>query len=90
MANSPIRGRYDRTVDRQSAYEMLLARAEQKAPENVERRHSPTGRSEQRAPRSASRQSFGEAMAKSVVRSIGSQLGRQIVRGILGSIFKGK
>ena len=33
-----------------------------------------------------SRQTVGEAMAKSVARSIGSQIGRQIVRGILGSL----
>lgn len=90
MANSPIRNRYDRTVDRRSAYEMLLARAGQTAQENEDRGSFPIGRTEPRVRRSANRQGFGEAMAKSVARSIGSQLGRQIVRGILGSIFKGK
>jgi hypothetical protein len=31
-----------------------------------------------------------EAMAKSAARSVGSNLGRQIMRGVLGSIFKGR
>ena len=31
-----------------------------------------------------------EAATKSVVRSMGSTLGRQIVRGVLGSIFRGR
>jgi uncharacterized protein len=31
-----------------------------------------------------------ESAAKSTVRAIGSQLGRQIIRGVLGSIFKGR
>jgi hypothetical protein len=31
-----------------------------------------------------------ETMAKSVVRSVGSSLGRQMVRGLLGSLLKGR
>jgi len=33
---------------------------------------------------------MGEAFAKSVTRTVGSAIGRQIVRGILGSLFKGR
>ena len=44
--------------------------------------------------RSSSRQSIGEAMLKSAVRSASSSIGRgigsRIVRGILGSLFKGR
>lgn len=36
------------------------------------------------------RQGIVEAMTKSVARSVGSAIGRQIVRGVLGSIFKGR
>lgn len=88
MLNSPVRSKYDHTVDRQSAHEMLLARAKEAAAlEGLrEERYAGTGRSAS-SPRS-NRQGLAEAMAKSVARSIGSQLGRQIVRGILGSIFK--
>lgn len=40
------------------------------------------------APRASSRQSVGEAFAKSMVRTVGNQLGRQVVRGLLGAILR--
>ena len=80
LKNSPLAGRYDEAVDRQSAHEKLQARSD-KAAKEVEKSPKKKGRQ---------RQSVGEAMAKSVARAIGSQLGRQIVRGIMGSIFKGR
>jgi hypothetical protein len=36
------------------------------------------------------RDTLGQAMAKSVVRSVGSAIGREIVRGVLGSILRGR
>jgi len=83
---SPLRGRYEQPLDRQSAYEMLQARAQtdrdRQAAEPQPRRQERTGRRT-----AGSRQSVGEAMIKSAARSIGSQIGRQIIRGLLGSIF---
>ena len=93
MRKSPLRGRYDQVVDRQSAFELLKERAEAaqahqerqqaeleaaKIRQEQERAHRKVGRK---------RQSMGEAMVKSAARTIGSQIGRQIVRGILGSMF---
>ena len=85
-------------VDRESAHETLTARAAQAAEDahriaETAERDTP---SSMRTPRSKAgrgssrRQGIGEAMAKSVVRSLGSQIGRQIVRGILGSLFRGR
>ena len=37
-----------------------------------------------------SRQGVFETLAKSVARSVGSSFGRQIVRGLLGSLLKGR
>ncbi len=34
--------------------------------------------------------SFAETFASSAARSIGSRLGREIVRGVLGSLFRGR
>jgi len=84
LKNSPLAGRYDEAVDRQSAHETLQARSDEAAKE-VERvvEKAPKKKGRQR-------QSVGEAMAKSVARAMGTQLGRQIVRGIMGSIFKGR
>ncbi len=84
---SPLAGRYDITIDRESAHEILNARAEQAA---LEAEYSARKPSKRTASRGRQRQSMGEAMAKSVARSVGSQLGRQVVRGILGAIFKGR
>ncbi len=93
VQRSPMRGRYDASIDRQSAYEMLKQRAEtarieetqrleelqsEKLERQTKRRQSSGGRK---------RQTVGEAMIKSAARSIGSSIGRQIIRGVLGSIF---
>lgn len=85
IANNYLGDRYDTRIDRQSAYEMLSARAE-KAAEAAERsaRKEPASK----AKKSGGRQSVWEAMMKSVARSVGSSFGRQLVRGVLGSLLK--
>lgn len=86
IKRSPLKNRYENTVDRESAYEILKARTQQTAPvmaaPNATKPASRSGRG--REP-----QSVVEAMAKSAARAIGSQLGRQIVRGVLGSLLGG-
>ena len=49
--------------------------------ERQERTRAPAPRA-----RSSSRESVGEAFAKSMLRSIGSQVGRELLRGVLGSL----
>jgi hypothetical protein len=83
ISRSPLRGKYDEEIDRESAYELLKQRAEKMQAETA-RQDNATVRKRP----SSGRQSVVEAMIKSTVRSIGSQLGRQIVRGILGSFLK--
>ena len=78
IKQSTLYGHYERIVDRESAYEMLKARA----PETQ------TGSG--RAPGPAEKSEVGvllDAFGKSAVRAIGSQVGREIIRGVLGSIF---
>lgn len=91
---SPIKGRYDVAIDRESAHEILTIRAKLKQPQAKASKvsaqsSSPKSKNTQRRPRS-NRQSIGEAMIKSAARSIGSQIGRQIIRGILGSLQFGR
>jgi len=74
LQSSPLRGRYEQTLDRESAFEILKARAD-------------TAQPAQPPARSSRRSSPGEALITSAARAIGSQLGRQIIRGILGSLF---
>jgi uncharacterized protein len=90
-AKSPMAGRYDIAIDRDSAYEQLRVRAAslaaaQPAEEASAARvpHRSTGRARSEP------QSMTEAFAKSAARAVGSRLGREIVRGVLGSIFRGR
>ncbi len=83
LNRSPLKGRYDTALDRESAYELLKQRADVKAETEISSsRETKSSRGPGRP-----RQSIVEAMAKSAARSIGSSLGRQIVRGILGSLL---
>ena len=84
MKASPVRGKYDEAVDRESAYERLQARAAERTAEEPVAR----GRTRAAEPRSEIADTLG-AMAKSVARSAGTQIGRELVRGVLGSLFGG-
>ena len=88
IKRSPFSGKYDKPVDRESAYEMLKQRAEKaKQAANEEAEKTPA-----RKP-SSNRQSWSEAMIKSAARSIGTSLGREggkFLRGILGSLLRSK
>ncbi len=111
MMASPVAGKYDTTLDRDSAFEMLAERAAKAAKEAEEaeareeemearereyqtgRRYSGTrvGRSTtKRKTRSRRGDSVGTAFAKSMMRSIGTKAGTAIVRGVMGSLFKGR
>jgi DNA helicase HerA-like ATPase len=83
LQRSPLAGRYDTMIDRESAYEMLAQRAAQASANTA------VGKPAARKNNSPV-EDFVGSMAKSAVRSIGSQLGRQIVRGLLGSLLGGR
>lgn len=106
MAESPVAGIYENSVDRNSAFEALAKRSEEaaaaatKAEEGVDEQ-SPAERefntarrySGSRVSRSSSKRrgdSVGQAFAKSMARSVGTRAGSALVRGILGGLFKGR
>jgi len=105
IKNSPVAGTYDKTVDRESAYERLAKHVAERTGTAAE----PAAGGQQPAaaggglfgalsdflggstgPRGGHREGAVEAAAKSAARAIGSQVGRQIVRGVLGSLLGGK
>ena len=90
LRKSPLSGRYDTMIDRDSAYENLQKRAEVAAKEAEEAKLREEQEKAERKSSGSKRQGIGEAFVKSIARAIGSRVGRQIVRGILGSIFKGR
>jgi hypothetical protein len=92
---SPLFGKYEAAVDRDSAYERLTQRQAAPPPPTAPAREQrdpaprpPPAPRPAPMPRPSNRQSVGEAFAKSVVRTIGSQVGREIIRGVLGSILR--
>jgi DNA helicase HerA-like ATPase len=96
---SPLQGLYEQVIDRESAYEMLKARAEQAAAaaaaakdeqaraERAEKSREREERGTRRTRRRVSPQDTTlEAATRSAARAAGTSLGRAIVRGILGSL----
>jgi uncharacterized protein len=85
--------KYQTAIDRESAYEKLKGRAQEKtAPATGGKTENPVsdilfGRTGPRGGRQT--QGLVEAVSKSAARAIGSELGRQIIRGVLGSILGG-
>jgi len=88
---SSLRSKYEKAIDRESAYEKLIQHTQEKQPEPASV-PSPVsdilfGRTGPRGGRQT--QGVLEAATKSAARAIGSELGRQILRGVLGSILGG-
>ncbi len=99
MAQSPVRGLYDTTLDRESAFETLAARAAAaQAPATAPAPNSPWNPGPAPAPaprpkaepkpRASNRQSMGEAFTKSLLRQAGSTIARELMRGIMGGLKK--
>ena len=82
---SLLSGHYEKTIDRESAYEKLKQRT---AEEQAQEPEAPARRGKAAEPQSETSKLMG-AMAKSAAHAIGSQIGRQIIRGVLGSILGG-
>lgn len=95
ISDSPILGKYDETVDRKSAFELLAARAEKNAAEETaqekERKYKrPTTKKRKSSRSRSSSRSTTNTVIRSVTKIVTSRVGQQLVRGILGSFFKGK
>jgi DNA helicase HerA-like ATPase len=86
IKGSTLFGHYEQMVDRESAYEKLKARADQRIPVTVPQTAGPVPGK----PRGREPQSIIEDIARSTLRAAGSQLGRQVIRGVLGSILGGR
>jgi DNA helicase HerA-like ATPase len=106
LAASVVAGVYEKTEDRESAYEKLKGRAEEAAAAGAAGATGGTagattagggslgGLSDvlfgSTGPRGGKREGLVESFAKSAIRTLGSSVGREIARGVLGSILGGK
>lgn len=104
MTSSLVAGVYDKTLDRESAYEKLTGRADTQM-STKESPHDAEGGGflgsvvgslggifggGSKSSSRSSRITPGEQMVKSAASAIGREVGRQVLRGVLGSIFKGR
>jgi hypothetical protein len=96
-SRSPVGAKYDTSIDRESAFEMLAARAarqpEAEPPKKTGRSSETTkdaggwtGAAKDMVFGTGRRQGMLEAFAKSAMRNAGGQLGRSILRGVFGSM----
>ncbi len=105
IRESAVYGVYEKTVDRESAYEKLRdRRADAETPAAAGGKAAETPAEDDgggmmgglkdilfgsTGPRGGRREGVIDAAAKSVARTVGSSIGREIVRGVLGSILGG-
>ena len=87
ISQSPFAGRYDKPVDRESAYEMLVAR--KVAEPQPTQATAPAGESLSDKAGEFLGSVAGQAL-QSAMRQAANQLGRQLVRGLMGSLLGGK
>jgi hypothetical protein len=89
IRTSPLAGHYDKVVDRESASEILLARAAKAQQQAEQLQQQKEAEKTATRPAARGREDVLEAAAKSAARAIGSNLGRQLIRGVLGAMFGG-
>jgi DNA helicase HerA-like ATPase len=99
-AGSPVGAKYDTTIDRESAAEMLARRADAAATQasappakgaEADNEQGGLGRAVRNAVfGTGRRQGMVETMAKQAARTVGNRIGRQILRGLLGGVFGGR
>ncbi len=98
---SPVAGLYDTVIDRESAYETLTKRTAEKQDadaasaraEEYRKAAEEAAKEKERsepAPRRSTRAGPLEAAITSMARSAATTLGRALVRGILGSLTRGR
>lgn len=101
LYKSPFRGKYEETVDRESAYEYMQKRTAQEVEEQAEAEEKEAKRKQaaskakfqtnattRRTSTARQKDTVIDKMAKSAASTIGRQVAQGLVRGILGSFLK--
>jgi hypothetical protein len=91
IAGSLVAGVYEQAVDRESAFELLKAKAEVSAKHAAEAQaRKEQEKAEKAEAKDSGRMGMLEAFGKSAVRAAGSAIGRQLIRGVMGDLLGGK
>jgi DNA helicase HerA-like ATPase len=86
VTSSPLQGRYDKPIDRESAYEVLMARKELGPTEEARQADEEPSFTDKAGAFLGT--TAGKAL-KSAMQQAANQMGRQLVRGLLGSLLGG-
>ena len=93
---SPLEGKYDQAADRESAFEILTARAEKAAADAAAAKQAAAVEKERaKAERERAKdRPFHEEMVrqvgKSMTRQISYRIANRLLRGVLGGLFRGR
>ncbi|MCO3677127.1 DUF853 family protein [Pseudomonas aeruginosa] len=91
VQRSPLKGRYDQPIDRESAYEVLASKADAKPEVQGQ---APAQQESSSGVGGMAGQILGSLLSnstvKSAMRQAANQLSRELVRGLLGSLMGGK
>ena len=98
QADSIVAGAYEKTIDRESAHELIKGRVATKLEEAAKTKaddDSMMGGLKdilfgKTGPRGGQHDGVAQIVVKSAMRTIGSSVGREIIRGVLGGIFGGR
>lgn len=93
VRNSPVYGNYEEAEDRESAYEILTKRAEERSAASEQQKANQAAQKEadQQAraqARTAGRETATDRFVKNMASTAGRQIGNMLIRGILGSLTK--
>ena len=98
IQSSLLAGHYEQIIDRESAYEKIKGRTDQKQSEAASAQQAGTASGGGLggmlggifgSGTASRRQGAGEALVKSVARTVGAEVGRQLIRGVMGSLMGG-
>ena len=90
VKNSPVYGNYEQAEDRESAYEILIKRAEQRSAaaeqEKADKAAEKQAKAESRS--TPQRETATDRFVKNMASTAGRQIGNMIIRGILGGLTR--
>ena len=89
IKNSPVYGSYEEAEDRESAYEILTKRAEERSAATEQAKAQKEADQQARAQaRAPTRETATDRFVKNMASTAGRQIGNMLIRGILGGLKK--
>ena len=93
IKNSPVYGNYEEADDRESAYEILMKRTEERTAAEARAKADQAAQKQaeveaKAAARTSGRETATDRFVKNMASTAGRQIGNMIIRGILGGLTR--